>query len=70
VCGHSLQCEVLTDSGQTVQCFVPTDIGQTLEGSSLHTTQCLHTIQFGLLTESSLSLEISFGHCYTEQTHG
>ena len=31
-----VQCEVLTDSGQTVQCEVLTDSGETVESSSRH----------------------------------
>ena len=51
-----VQCEVLTESGQTVQCEVLTDSGQTVECE--------------VLTDSGQTVEDSSGHSDTEPTDG
>jgi len=43
--GQTVQCEVLTDSGQTVQCEVLTESGQTVKCEVL-TVDRLHSVRY------------------------
>ena len=61
--------DIVIETQQTVQCKVLTDSGQTVEGSSGH-SDTEQTVQCEVLTDSGQSVEGSIGHSDTEPTDG